>query len=78
VVSDFYVGEDLVDLRPLSEAAGYEGNDPVADGFLAITSDGAGGLIVSVDPTHRGVMHAVVDLQHVSSPSFHVGIDLIW
>ena len=60
------------------DAAGYEGSDPVADRVLAIVSDGGEGLIISVDPTHSGTLDGIVDVQHVSLASFHVGVDLVW
>src|SRR5262249_28178250 len=78
VATDFQPGEDLVDVRAMFNRVHYHGSDPVADGLLAIASDGAGGLIVSVDPSHSGTMHPILDLQHVSPASFHVGGDLLW
>jgi Ca2+-binding RTX toxin-like protein len=77
-VTDFNVGEDLLDLRPMMKAAGYAGTDPVADHSLALASDGVGGTEVMADPTHSGTMHNLVDLQHVALASVHVGIDLLW
>ncbi len=77
-VTDFHPGEDLLDLRLLMKAAGYTGADPVADHTMALVSDGAGGTEVTVDPTHSGTMHNLVDLQHVATGSVHVGTDLLW
>jgi hypothetical protein len=77
-VTDFHVGEDLLDLRPLMKAAGYAGTDPVADHSLALVSDGAGGTEVMADPTHSGTMHGLVDLQHVALGTLNVGTDLLW
>jgi RTX calcium-binding nonapeptide repeat (4 copies) len=75
-ITDFDSGQDLFDMRAMF--LGYAGSDPVADGLLAIASDGHGGLIVSADPTHSGTMHAIADVQHVSPGSFKVGVDLLW
>jgi len=49
-VTDFEPGTDVLDLRPLFEAAGYHGSDPVADGYLSLLDDGAGGARVYFDP----------------------------
>ena len=48
-VTDFQRGVDVIDLRPLFAAAGYAGVDPVADGYLRLESNGAGGTKLLVD-----------------------------
>jgi Ca2+-binding RTX toxin-like protein len=77
-VTDFHPGEDLLDLRLLMKAIGYTGTDPVADHTMALVPDGAGGTEVTVDPTHSGTMHNLVDVQHVAGANLHVGTDLLW
>ena len=48
-ITDFTPGEDVLDLRPLFQAAGYAGTDPIADHHLEFRPDGAGGTQVYVD-----------------------------
>jgi Ca2+-binding RTX toxin-like protein len=48
-VKDFHVGEDKLDLSALLQAARYTGSDPVADKYVWLTDDGAGGLNVLFD-----------------------------
>jgi hypothetical protein len=75
-ITDFHVGEDLLDLRPLLK--GYTGTNPIADHTIVLASDGADGTLLSVDPTHSGTPHALVELQHVSLNAIRVGTDLLW
>jgi Ca2+-binding RTX toxin-like protein len=75
-ITDFHLGEDLLDLRPLLK--GYTGSDPVADHTLALVSDGSDGTTVMADPTHSGTQHAIVTLQHVAPNAVHVGTDVLW
>ena len=53
-VMDFHDGEDLLDLRPLMDAIGYAGTNPIADGVIVLSADANGGTIVSVDPPNSG------------------------
>jgi beta-glucanase (GH16 family) len=48
-ITDFQVGTDVLDLRPLFTAAGYHGVNPVSEGYLSLVSDGAGGTKVYFD-----------------------------
>jgi Ca2+-binding RTX toxin-like protein len=77
-ITDFHVGEDLLDLRSLLKASGYSGSNPVADHTIVLGSDGADGATVSVDLTHSGTAHTLVTLQHVLPDSVRVGTDLLW
>jgi hypothetical protein len=56
-VRDFQDGLDVLDLRPLFSAAGYRGQDPVADGYLRLQGDGAGGTTISFDADGWGSGH---------------------
>lgn len=53
-ITDFHAGEDRLDLSALLQAAGYSGTDPVADGYVLLFDDGAGGTKVLVDPDGPG------------------------
>ncbi|WP_374471884.1 type I secretion C-terminal target domain-containing protein, partial [Phenylobacterium sp.] len=53
-VADFTPGEDVIDLRPLFDQAGYQGTNPLADGYLKLESDGNGGTRVLVDTDGAG------------------------
>ena len=75
-VTDFTIGEDLLDFSGVMKK--YTGNDPVADHTLSLRSDGHGGTIIAVDPTHSGKMTDVVDLQHVAPADLHMGYDYIF
>jgi hypothetical protein len=48
-VTDFVSGQDKLDLRPLFEASGYAGADPIADHWLEFRPDGAGNTQVYFD-----------------------------
>ncbi len=76
-ITDFHVGQDLIDLRPITAAVNH-GYDPMADGILAIAPDGHGGSIISIDPTHSGTMHALADLAGVTPNMLIVGADILF
>ena len=48
-VTDFGVGMDRLDLSAFMQQSHYAGSDPIADGFLILRSDGAGGCRVLWD-----------------------------
>jgi len=70
-ISDFQVGSDSLDLSALLKAAGYSGTDPIADHFIYLLSDGAGGTLVRFDHDGAGSNpvwpNTIVDLEHVAT-----------
>lgn len=76
-VTDFALSEDMIDLRPLFQSAGYAGADPVADQRLAIRSDGAGGAAIhfDADGAGAGAASVVAVIEHVDPLDLHMGSD---
>jgi serralysin len=68
-ISDFQAGADRLDISGLY-VDGYKGSDPIADGYVKLVSDGAGGTEVLVDPDGPASGHPwpdnVIDLEHVA------------
>jgi len=75
-VTDFTVGTDLLDLTGAMKQ--YTGVDPVADGVLTLRSDGHGGTIMAIDPTHSGTMQDLVDVQNIAPSALHMGYDYVF
>jgi beta-glucanase (GH16 family) len=69
-VMDFTPGTDKLDLSALFQASGYTGANPVADGYVYLQSDGAGGTLVRYDRDAAGGNpvwpNTIVDLHGVS------------
>jgi Ca2+-binding RTX toxin-like protein len=69
-ITDFTVGVDHLDLSKLMQASGYTGSDPVADGYVSLVSDGAGGTEVLYDTDGRAsgntIQFRITDLDNVS------------
>lgn len=68
-VTDFALGQDRLDLSALFDAAGYTGSDPVADRYVWLLDDGAGGTKLLFDSDGAGPdpqwPNYVVHLEHV-------------
>jgi hypothetical protein len=76
-ITDFHVGEDLLDLRTMINNSGYKGVDPLSDHVMMVTPDGHGGSMISLDLTHSGTMHNLVDLQGVAPQTLYIGLDVL-
>jgi hypothetical protein len=75
-ITDFRDGEDLIDMQHVIDDAGYTGTDPVTDHVIAITSNGSGGAIISVDL--NGTMRPLVEVQGVAPSALQLGSDVLW
>jgi hypothetical protein len=53
-VTDFVAGQDRLDLSALLQASHYTGSDPVADGYVQLLDDGAGGAKLLLDHDGAG------------------------
>jgi Ca2+-binding RTX toxin-like protein len=68
-ITDFVLGQDRIDLSPLFQKAGYAGSDPLADRYIILQSDGAGGTEVLFDRDGPGgpqFFNYVADVEHAS------------
>jgi beta-glucanase (GH16 family) len=69
-VTDFSVGHDILDLSVLLQQTGYSGSDPVADHYVILQSDGAGGTEVLWDPDGTASDHQwpdyIINLDHTT------------
>jgi beta-glucanase (GH16 family) len=69
-VTDFHLGVDVIDLSALLKTSGYTGTDPIADKYVHLFDDGAGGTKLMFDrdaaaPAQQWPNY-IIDIQHVS------------
>jgi hypothetical protein len=78
-IPDFTPGTDMLDLRVLFAASNYQGTNPIADGYVSLQSDGAGGTKFTFDPdgfaSESPWQFYVAQLEHVSPTSLRMGVD---
>jgi len=78
-VTDFTPGVDVLDFHGLFAAAGYQGSDPVADGYLSFAVDAAGSTKIYFDPDGPGTANPwpflIATLDNVLPSSLHMQSD---
>jgi serralysin len=72
-ITDFTPGTDKLDLSGIFGSAGYTGTDPVADGYLSLSSDGAGDTLVYVKTPSSPWPTLITILDHVAPSSITPG-----
>jgi Ca2+-binding RTX toxin-like protein len=80
-VTDFAPGADVLDLRGLFAAAGYQGANPLADGHLALQTDSAGNTKVLFDADGAagpGAAVVVTTLDQVAASALKPGVDWVF
>jgi hypothetical protein len=69
-ITDFTPGVDKLDISGMLKAAGYTGTNPIADHYISLAKDGAGGAEVLFDPDGNGTAHKwpdyIIDIQGVA------------
>ena len=70
-------GNDVIDMHQLFASVGYNGTDPVADGWLSLVSDGKGGTDFVVAPHNGQASQTIVDVVGVATTAFHEGSDYL-
>jgi Ca2+-binding RTX toxin-like protein len=75
-ITDFTIGNDVVDMRQLFGSIGYTGTDPLADKWLSLTTDASGtGTDFVIDPHNAMAPMVVADLLHIAPTALHQGTD---
>jgi subtilisin-like proprotein convertase family protein len=75
-ITDFTIGNDVVDMRQLFGSIGYTGTDPLADKWLSLTTDASGtGTDFVIDPHNASAPVVVADLLHIAPATLHQGTD---
>lgn len=79
VITDFRSGEDMLDMRSFTQAAGYTGTNPFADNVISVTQSG-GNTTVAFDADGRGAgaAQAAVTLSGVTTSVLGIQQDIVW
>jgi 5'-nucleotidase / UDP-sugar diphosphatase len=78
VITDFHLGEDMLDLRGAVADAGYRGADALADHVLHVAQQGLD-TVISLDPHGTGAgAHDLVTLHGVQASQLKAGTDFLW
>jgi Ca2+-binding RTX toxin-like protein len=79
VITDFHLGEDMLDLRAAVKDAGYTGANAVADHVLSVAQVGAN-AVITIDPDGNGnaAGHVLATLNGVQAAQLKAGIDYLW
>jgi Ca2+-binding RTX toxin-like protein len=78
-ITDFQSGQDKLDLRALTKAAGYTGSNPFADGVISVTqSAGNTAVAFDADGTGAAASHVAVTLTGVTSSILGIQQDMAW
>jgi beta-glucanase (GH16 family) len=77
-VTDFTVGQDMIDLRPLMKAINYAGSDPIADQTLRMVASGIDSASITLDQHDGQGPHTIVTLDHVLPTSLKAGADWVF
>ena len=73
MIGDFTAGQDVIDFHQLLASINYSGTNPIADGWLDLSTDGKGGTDVAVNAHNGQPTVAVVDVLGVAPSLLHPG-----
>ena len=76
-ILDFAVGSDLLDISELLSLSGYDGLDPIADGYVVIETQSENSLTIQFDGDGRGEQpgNTIAILENVDLTSFQTEIN---
>jgi Ca2+-binding RTX toxin-like protein len=77
IITDFTLGQDVVDFRPLLQRMHYTGTDPVADKVLQFSQTQTGDTVVTLHPSGSAA-HTLVTIEHIVPQALHSGVDYLW
>ena len=80
LVTDFTPGRDRIDLVRVLASVGWNGTDPIAEGWVRLVNDAQGRATVQIDPdgpTGSAAMRTLVTLAGVSSSQLQANRDLV-